>query len=78
MAPAATVAWGVDDDGEVAPELAGAGGLLVVDEKLPPDDFKFTLAIKVMAGQADLAVQFVKLKHCSNFLAYKTEHQNSH
>ena len=78
MAPAATVAWGVDDDGEVAVEPTGAGGFLVVDEELASDKFKFARAIEVLASQADLAVQFVKLKHCSNSLAYKAEHKNSH
>ena len=73
MAPAAAVAWGVDDDGEVAVEPTGAGGLLVVDEELSSDEFKFARAIEVLACQADLAVEFVKLKHCSNFPAYTNE-----
>ena len=56
MAPAAAVAGGVDDDGEVAVELAGPGGLLVVDEELAPNDFELAPAIEVLAGQADFAI----------------------
>ena len=78
MAPAAAIAGGVDDDGEVAVEPTGASGLLVVDEELSSDEFEFALALEVLASQADLAVQFVKLKHRNNFPAYKAEHQNSH
>ena len=56
VAPAAAVAGGVDDDGEVAVELAGPGGLLVVDEELAPNDFELAPAIEVLAGQADFAI----------------------
>ena len=78
MAPADGVARLVDKPHDVVEEPAGAGGLLVVDEELPSDEFEFALAFEVLASQADLAVQFVKLKHRNNFPAYKAEHQNSH
>ena len=63
VAPAATVARGIENDREVAPDLAGPGGLFVVDEELPSNDFKFARAIEVLAGQADASVQFMILEH---------------
>ena len=78
VAPAAAVAWSVDDDREVAVEPTGAGGFLVVDEELPPNEFEFARAIEVLAGQADLAVEFVKLKHDGvNFSIQRTIMQSS-
>ena len=63
VAPSATVTGCVDDDGEVVPELAGAGVLIEINEELAADDFEPPLALEVLTGQADLAVKFVKFEH---------------